>query len=109
MKVDLTPIRPIEKYAWLVTQGRLQRHRSVQSLNFCGRCHPASNPMSTLEPPAPDTSLDELAQLELKIAQRADELTRLDEGRHGDRNFWQDAEHEIWEFRLRSLKFTPAR
>ena len=65
--------------------------------------------MSTFELPAPDTSLDELAQLELKIAQRADELTRLDEGRHGDRNFWQDAEREIWDFRLRSLELALAR
>jgi len=65
--------------------------------------------MSTLEPPAPDASLDELAQLELKIAQRADELTRLDEGRHGDRNFWQDAEREIWDLRLRSLELALAR
>jgi hypothetical protein len=60
--------------------------------------------MSILEPPTPSTDLDELSRLELSIAQRTDELLRQDAGRHPDRNFWQEAEREIWPARLSTVE-----
>lgn len=39
---------------------------------------------------------DELFHLELCIAQRADELYRLDNGFNPERDFWNEAEQEIW-------------
>lgn len=44
--------------------------------------------------PVPD--LDELATLELAVARRADELSREAAGRSAARDFWREAEMEIW-------------
>ncbi len=64
--------------------------------------------MTTLEPFPASTEFDELAQLEFSIAQRADELTRGDGGRNPGRNFWEEAEREIWSARLRSVTLASA-
>lgn len=40
---------------------------------------------------------DELTQLELRVAKRADELWRLTRGARPDRELWQQAEAEIWQ------------
>jgi len=41
--------------------------------------------------------LDELTQLELRVAKRAEELWRLTRGARPDRELWQQAEAEIWQ------------
>lgn len=65
--------------------------------------------MTTSELPPTAGPLDELGELELGIARRADELMWRDSGRHSERNFWQEAEAEIWSARLRSLEAALAR
>ena len=65
------------------------------------------NLTSTFELPPPDAGLDELAQLEMAIALRADELVRRNAEHHPDRNFWEEAESEIWAARLCAVE--PAR
>jgi len=44
---------------------------------------------------------DELAELELSIARRADELMSKFKGARPERDFWLEAESEIWSRRLR--------
>ena len=46
--------------------------------------------LSTSEP------VDLLTELELQVARRADELKREHGEQNPERNFWQDAENEIW-------------
>jgi hypothetical protein len=65
--------------------------------------------MTTSELPPAVTPLDELGELELDIAQRADELMRRDSGQHSERDFWQEAEAEIWSARVRSPEPALAR
>ena len=43
---------------------------------------------------------DELAELELSIARRADELMSKFKGSRPERDFWLEAESEIWSRRL---------
>ena len=43
---------------------------------------------------------DELAELELSIARRADELMSAFKGTRPERDFWLEAESEIWSLRL---------
>ena len=43
---------------------------------------------------------DELASLELEVARRADKLMRDDDGRRPGRDFWLEAEEEVWTARL---------
>ena len=43
---------------------------------------------------------DELAELELSIARRADELMSKFKGSRPERDFWLEAESEIWSQRL---------
>lgn len=57
--------------------------------------------MQTLELPAAPAVLDELTQLQLSVAQRADELMRNDRGTSPERDFWREAEEEIWARRER--------
>ena len=48
----------------------------------------------SVEPVVVDFPLDELFQLELRIARRADELARLGE-RDAGYNYWETAEREV--------------
>ena len=57
--------------------------------------------MSTFHALLSSTDLHELDALQLAIARRADELLRLDAGRHPDRDFWREAEAEVWNDRVR--------
>lgn len=66
--------------------------------------NPHAAPMQTLEPPSPD--FDELADLEFQIARRADELMRAADNRGPTRDFWREAEEEIWNSRLQPLAWT---
>ena len=55
--------------------------------------------MHILAPPFSIAGLDDLSQLQLSIARRADELLRSHGGRHPERDFWDEAEREIWDVR----------
>lgn len=57
-------------------------------------------PMQTAAPSLALAPLDELTQLELSVAQRADELMRLAVEPPGRRDYWLEAEAEILEARL---------
>lgn len=52
---------------------------------------------------SPSADLDELVELELQIARRADELRHAACAEHTGRNFWREAEEEIWNSRLPPL------
>ncbi len=56
--------------------------------------------MQTAPSPLALAPLDELTQLELSVAQRADELMRLDAGSGTSRDFWREAEAEVLEAKL---------
>ena len=62
--------------------------------------------MPTLELPPAD--LAELVELELQIARRADELLRTAQNSDAGRDFWHEAEEEIWNSRLREPAATSA-
>jgi hypothetical protein len=51
------------------------------------------NPQNSF--PSPE-SLDELTRMELRVAQRADELLHQTNTRRSDRELWQEAEAEVW-------------
>jgi hypothetical protein len=59
-----------------------------------------ANPMQTVEPSLALAQIDELTQLQLSVAQRADELMRLDRERRAERDYWREAEAEVLEARL---------
>jgi hypothetical protein len=56
--------------------------------------------MNTLDLPLSTADLHELDALQLSVARRADDLRRLDAGRNSARDFWREAEAEIWAERL---------
>ncbi len=56
--------------------------------------------MQTAAPSLALAPLDELTQLELSVAQRADELMKLHRDAGERRDFWLEAEVEILEARL---------
>jgi len=64
------------------------------------RSHPPLSVMNTLDLPLSTADLHELDALQLSVARRADDLRRLDAGRHPGRDFWREAEAEIWAERL---------
>lgn len=40
--------------------------------------------------------LDELTQVQLSVAKRADDLSRASGGESAGRDFWREAESEVW-------------
>ncbi len=54
-----------------------------------------SHPMNTIEPSLAPALNDELTQLQLSVAQRADELRQLGREHRGQRDYWREAEAEI--------------
>lgn|GEM_PF-5631619 len=45
---------------------------------------------------APAVAPDEIVELLLNVARRADELRRRNEGEASERDFWREAEAEVW-------------
>lgn len=64
--------------------------------------------MSTMDAnPSAVAANDELDELELRVARRADELARQDDGHRPGRDYWQQAEREIWTSRLGAVEAAP--
>lgn len=63
--------------------------------------------MTIIEPLSSGLDLDELAKLEIEIARRADELKRIVGPADSGRDFWSEAESEIWSARIQSLEPHP--
>ena len=57
--------------------------------------------MNPQNPFRPSEYLDELTRMELRVAQRADELLHQTNARRSDRELWQEAEAEVWTARNR--------